>query len=453
MSQRNLLIIATCLAALWAGGLACLAEETPAERGYRTLLTVPFGFPVCSEKQYFDLWQVWPEPLRSEAAKSTPEQRQQMALRRYGFQLSPDRSGPIPQQFTSDGKGGLVTNCLACHGGPVRGQVVRGLGNGLSDLDTLTEDLERQGLAEPIPSPVKVPPTPPAPSRGLNQAWTDATLFVMHRDNDMNLVEKPVYTPTPEQLDIPVRTPPYWWSHKKSRYYADGFVGKSSRDIMQFALHYRVPAATFVGWEEPFKDIFAWINSVQPPPYDKPIDRALASDGRILYVNHCSRCHGTYGPGGSYPQKLVSLDEIGTDSVRARELSPDFKKHLGESWLGNYGKVELSLDKGYIAPPLDGIWAVAPYLHNGSVPTLWHLLTPAKRPAIWRRSDNGYDDVRLGLEITTFDTLPSDVTRPDQQRQYYQSAKRGLGNEGHDFPPAGLDEDEKAALIEYLKTL
>ncbi len=87
------------------------------------------------------------------------------------------------------------------------------------------------------------------------------------------------------------------------------------------------------------------------------------------------------------------------------------------------------------------------------MPTIWHLLTPAERPAIWSRSDDGYDDTRLGLEITTFETLPPEATRPDQQRHYYQTKLRGLSNQGHEFPPAGLDEDEKAALIEYLKTL
>src|SRR5258708_18409714 len=130
--------------------------------GHHALLTVRLEPPVITEQQYLDLGQYWPEPERSQAAAATPEQRRQMMLERYGFQETPDRPGPVPQQFTSDGKGNLSVNCLACHGGPVAGKVVRGLGNSLIDSATLREDLARfygaKGLKPPpLPKPaVKV---------------------------------------------------------------------------------------------------------------------------------------------------------------------------------------------------------------------------------------------------------------------------------------------------------
>jgi len=118
--------------------------QAASKRGYHALLTVPLESAVITEQQYFDLWQYWPEPEGSKAAAATPDQRRQMMLERYGFQESPDRPGPVPQQFTSDGKGNLSANCLACHGGQVAGNVIRGLGNSLADFATFNEDVGRR---------------------------------------------------------------------------------------------------------------------------------------------------------------------------------------------------------------------------------------------------------------------------------------------------------------------
>ena len=140
--------------------------------------------------------------------------------------------------------------------------------------------------------------------------------------------------------------------------------------------------------------------------------------------------------------------------MRARDFPTAFERHLGASWAGEYGKTPLfPAARGYVAQPLDGIWASGPYLHNGSVPTMWDLLTPESRPAIWKRSEEGYDQRKLGLEVTTHDRLPAEASTPQQKRQFYQTGLRGLGNQGHRYPANGLGEDEKTTLIEYLKTL
>jgi hypothetical protein len=435
-----------------------VVAETAAERGYRALLTVPLQPPDLTEQDYFDLWQFWPEPERSRAAQATPEERRKLLLARYGFQESPDRPGPIPQQFTSDGKGNLSTNCLACHGGPVAGKVVPGLGNSLVDLATFAEDLARMYVAKgitPPPPPKAAVQVPPAPVRGLNNAWGDATAYLLVRDRDLNLTDTPQFTtPTPAQIDIPLKTPPYWLSKRKTRFYYDAFIAKSHRDIMQFTFYYTVPQHQIFASEVIFKDVYAWINAVAAPRYPFTIDQALARRGLPVFVKNCASCHGTYGPGGRYSERLVAVDEIGTDPVRARDFSVPFKQHLGAGWVGEYGKTPLYPEaKSYVAPPLDGIWANAPYLHNGSVPTMWDLLTPDARPTIWRRTDAGYDSEKLGLEITTYAKLPDDATSPEQKRLYYQTNLRGLSNQGHRYPPQDLSDQDKRALIEYLKTL
>ena len=108
--------------------------------------------------------------------------------------------------------------------------------------------------------------------------------------------------------------------------------------------------------------------------------------------------------------------------------------------------------QGYLAPPLDGIWATAPYLHNGSVPTLWHLLRPDERPGVWKRTGAGYDAARVGLAVETLAEVPPAVAEPSERRHYFDTRRYSKSAAGHDYP-AALEEGEKRDLLEYLKTL
>lgn len=110
----------------------------------------------------------------------------------------------------------------------------------------------------------------------------------------------------------------------------------------------------------------------------------------------------------------------------------------------------------YKARPLNGIWATAPYLHNGSVPTLYALLSPMnQRPAVFYLGNREFDPVHVGYK--------SHET-PGAFR--FDTSKRGNSNRGHlfDAPPntkrwppgtigPRLSPEERAALVEYLKTL
>src|SRR5260370_40763791 len=92
---------------------------------------------------------------------------------------------------------------------------------------------------------------------------------------------------------------------------------------------------------------------------------------------------------------------------------------MGDGWFGDYGSESYVIEPGgYVAPPLDGIWASAPYLHNGSVPTLWHVLHPAERPLVWLRTEDGYDREKVGLEIASFPMMPSSVEASKERRRY-----------------------------------
>lgn len=117
---------------------------------------------------------------------------------------------------------------------------------------------------------------------------------------------------------------------------------------------------------------------------------------------------------------------------------------VGAMGIERKGLVEEPLS-GYVAQFLDGIWLRAPYLHNGSVPTLADLLTPAaERPQSFWRGYDVYDPGRVGFIVQG--------AAAERAGTHYDTTLRGNGNQGHEFGTA-LPEADKAALLEYLKTL
>jgi hypothetical protein len=110
---------------------------------------------------------------------------------------------------------------------------------------------------------------------------------------------------------------------------------------------------------------------------------------------------------------------------------------------------DLANTLGYKARPLTGIWATAPYLHNGSVPTLYDLLLPpAQRETRFVVGGRDYDPVRVGypggaagVGGFTFETAKDGA------------AIDGNGNGGHDYNNAGLSDEMRRDLVEYMKTL
>ncbi|MEL6719462.1 MAG: hypothetical protein AAFP82_12160, partial [Bacteroidota bacterium] len=101
---------------------------------------------------------------------------------------------------------------------------------------------------------------------------------------------------------------------------------------------------------------------------------------------------------------------------------------------------------GYIAPPLDGIWATAPYLHNGSVPTIDALLNSKTRPTYWKRNIENYefDETKVGWKYEEKNDGIGKMT--------YDTSIPGYGNMGHYFGDK-LSTEERNAVLEYLKTL
>jgi hypothetical protein len=212
-----------------------------------------------------------------------------------------------------------------------------------------------------------------------------------------------------------------------------------------------------------------------------PIDDMKAARGAATYHELCSKCHPILKDRKDVNRHikatLTPLDEVGTDSTMAAnfanrrgvtgrlEGTPVPPLFFGDSasgveiltnvifgvWFnGEFpakNKVSSSLQHGiafqrdtklvYKARPLNGVWATAPYLHNGSVPNLWELLN-AKRNPSFQLGSRTFDPVNVGYE--TSGSFTFDTTVP------------GNTNTGHQWGTS-LDDTKKWELIEFLKTL
>jgi mono/diheme cytochrome c family protein len=289
---------------------------------------------------------------------------------------------------------------------------------------------------------------------GSTNGTTNAVMFgvvlMAYRDAELNVHKN---RPLPRMVHHDMDAPPWWHFKRKKMLYIDGFAAKGHRGLMQFMLVPQNGPEKFREWESDFRDVWAYIHSIEPPQYPYAIQENLVARGRAVFERVCAECHGTYGAGGEYPERVVPIDEIGTDRVRLDSLTPSHRRAYGESWFADFGR-QPNIDRpaGYVAPPLDGIWASGPYFHNGSVPTLWHVLHPGERPRVWRRDGDAYDAERVGPKVEVLSEIPADVTAGWQRREYFDTRAFGKSAAGHDYP-SRLSDEEKRAVLEYLKTL
>lgn len=425
---------------------------SPEQRGYWFLTQKVYLPPDFSQEIFDNVWQKWPEPLRSQAEKATAEERRKLAFSRYG--LTPRPEDPTkPLQYVVDADGNWTMNCFACHGGKVEGKAWPGLPNSLFALATLTDETRALKLDQGKPlgrmdlGSIFVPL---GATNGTTNAVNFGVVLMAFRDKDLNFHTDRL---PPKMVHHDMEAPPWWHFAKKQQLYIDGFAGKGHRGLMQFTMVRSNGPEKFKEWEADYRDVYAYISSLQPPKYPHAINQELASRGETAFRRVCAECHGAYGKDASYPELLVGIEDIKTDRARLDALTPKHRDAYGQSWFAEHGaKNNINDPGGYVAPPLDGIWASAPYFHNGSVPTLWHVLHPKERPVVWRRTENGYDQKRGGLEIETFPALPKSVVTDWEKRTYFDTRAFGKSASGHDFPEK-LTPEEAEAVLEYLKTL
>jgi len=195
--------------------------------------------------------------------------------------------------------------------------------------------------------------------------------------------------------------------------------------------------------------IAVWLRTLPPPSYESyappgyTMDVSLHSRGKAVYAEHCASCHS---PHGSRFGQIEPIENIGTDPQRLNDFTEELAHKLNDVGHGYTWRFRhFTKTKGYSNMPLDGIWLRAPYLHNGSVPTLWHLLTPEDRPTTFYRGNERYDWARVGFV--------SDLKEQEGREFFlYDTGQPGNGNRGH-LAGTTLSGEDKMALLEYLKTL
>jgi hypothetical protein len=229
--------------------------------------------------------------------------------------------------------------------------------------------------------------------------------------------------------------------------------------------------------------IATWLQHLEPPK--NPFGAEPAADvegGKQLYVQHCENCHGLPEKQWHADRvgKVEALASIGTDPSRFLSYTYSF---IANQWsIGtdhSWRFQHFTKTDGYANMPLDGLWARAPYLHNGSVPTLRDLLAKppteaedvlqarvaelrrggdarveqsvrdarsnGERPLVFFRGDDVIDPTNVGFS--------SDRASEGRRHHYlYDTTREGCHNSGHVYGTT-LSAPDKERLLAFLKTL
>jgi mono/diheme cytochrome c family protein len=398
-----------------------------------------------------------------------------------------DKNTPLGESVFVRNKVALFNgNCFSCHAGVVRGQVVAGLGNSHFNLDIVRHSHTRGDNFGPY-----------GVWRFVAKLEDPANKGLVHASQTTEFEQIINQTPLP-----PVDPMPWWLMKYKTRdyWYADGAPDDAAHFSINFttphprmnedrAEHVRTVATALAFARETLSPVF--------PEMLDPKQVALGADlfhGRVSPANttgfvSCKTCHGIYERKDSaknlaepghwsvrYPHsdklRNVKTDEAYNNTLQKfapivhhqRKLA-DYYKSQGTPELTP--QVALIDQPGYIAPPLVGVWATAPYFHNGSVPTIELVLDSSRRPAIWEREHRdmfAYNMQEVGMKYRVLSqdeylagAPPDDSSRTINESvidhsAVYRTTQFGHGNGGHTFGDH-LSTDERRAIIEFLKSL
>jgi cytochrome c5 len=431
----------------------CAAEKelTPAQKGYKALTEtafIPAFWKTTSLPNAWKQWGVTEKPADYDAA----------VLERYGLHAAPYPNEGFPMGLRKApilGRTGIGADCMLCHAGSINGKSYIGLGNSTLDIQALFEDLAKaDGLSGKLPFTF-------SNVRGTNEAGGFGVYLLGFRKADLSLRGEWKNLGLHDDMceDVPA-----WWLMKKKQtiYHTGATDSRSVRTLMQFMMHPFTTPKDFEKHEPAFRDVQQYLLSIEPPKYPFAIDKTKATKGEAVFKENCAKCHGTYGEKWSYPNKVIALAEIGTDPNRHKGIEIGYGEDYSASWFGQekgdwkFDSKPFRQTAGYQAPPLDGIWATAPYFHNGSVPTLHGVLHSKARPKLYTRSfktgEVDYDKEKVGWKVTELPDPPNDKLSPFEKRKIYDTSKPGRSNAGHTYGD-DLTNEERSQVIEYLKTL
>jgi hypothetical protein len=205
-----------------------------------------------------------------------------------------------------------------------------------------------------------------------------------------------------------------------------------------------------------------------------------AKKGEVVFKNSCQKCHGEYQKAWSDvnsdklsdSEKIVTTKIFYSDQTKVKDVGTDPQRYEGIKFFAdNLNRLEISQwmktyvepQKGYVPPPLVGIWSRYPYLHNNSIPNLCALLTrPENRPKWFvqgpaENRETDFDQDCVGYPVGN--KIPRHWLK-DKEATYIANQKgKGMSNLGHSKAIVGengedlLTPEQKMDLIEFLKTL
>lgn len=407
----------------------------------------------------------------------------------------------IVKRFGADG---FTFSCTGCHSASLFGKTILGMTNrfprandyfvlGKKAAKLMNYDLfryvtsaspeEMRLLKDSMENIVHIESTNPI-ALGLDTSLASVALSLSHRVQDEYATKDYVQAMHPRfnQLrKVPADSKPLpWWNVKyKNRFLADGSVVSGNPVFTNF-LWNEIGRGTDLHeleiWldenEQIIKELTTMVFATEAPKYTdffpvSKIDVASARRGEQVYLNTCKGCHGVYEKHWEsgiqttkviYP-KLTKVIDVGTSSKRYEGIN-FFANDLNRLHLMKKMGTVVEPQKGYVPPPLVGIWARWPYFHNNSAPNLCTVLTESsKRPkkyysgeAIDKETD--YDDECNGYPLG--ERTPKHWKKSDHE---FDTTKVGMSNSGHDqgiFIKEGkeiLSPENKKDLIMFLKTL
>lgn len=376
-----------------------------------------------------------------------------------------------------------VLGCTACHSGKAAGVLIPGLGNKTIDPYMIGKDLGKiQNVwGNLIQSKVDNDPDYKyVHEKAMNFA------SVIGNDKISNLTrglvpDSVIKTFFYKDQNVPygaeiqrtqVKVPFLWGFHVKRKVgvFADGSLNSESYAWAFGAELFASDSGEHLRASMPklVHVVDNVLGNLLPPKYPFKIDAEKAARGATIAQNTCFKCHGAhvrdadghpnYEPPVLIPHEFVMTDEQRLDYGNSKWV--DLAEQGSVSDLIKFNRHLFNF--GYFAPKLWGVWSRFPYLHNGSVPTIYDLLLPPEeRPEFFSMTDAGeayrFDKNKLGLTnyypgSSAFKQAKNMAIKGN--RSIYYIGREEHSNKGHYFSfMKSFTEDDRMNLIEYLKTL
>jgi hypothetical protein len=359
-----------------------------------------------------------------------------------------------------------VLGCVACHSGKAAGVYVIGLGNKNIDVGQIGKDAYLG---------MKVWGLPPRSNPKFSEVHRRSLEFTqgLANKNFSNLTQGLVPTslirswfykvqnlPFPENFPRGQVKVPHLWGYGEKRKSGSFWDGEGNGELGGWGIAVELYAGqTAENVKEYFDKVHQaenYLGQFLSPNYPFTINYKRAQRGEKLYQRSCQSCHEQhdrdfqghpiYLPPQHIPHRIVK-----TDDDRLKALTEELYQLIEKNPLNAVIQSVRKTEKGYVAPKLWGIWSRFPYLHNGSVPTVYDLLGhPDSRPRQFSLKNAGerarFDESKMGLSDVPLDRL--------FPRQSYDVLRPGHSSMGHYFKSfQSFTHENKLELIEYLKTL